>query len=527
MSLNPYTGDWNAKVASHLLRRTSFSTRKKHIIQSVSDGLDTTIAKILTYKTDDNYPLNPSFNNDPEVAVGETWVDAGLTDGVPGINAYRSRSLGSWIVKNWLEDDISIQEKLTLFWHNHFVTSDVNDARFIYRNYSLMRSNALGDFKQMVKDVTIDPSMLRYLNGRQNSKQAPNENYARELLELFTIGKGPVAGDGDYTNYTEDDVVAMAKVLTGWIDVGHLNTQGVEVGSVFIPTRHDTTTKTLSYRFDNITISNEDENEYESLVDIIFAKEEVSRFIVRKLYRWFLHYEIDESIENDIIEPLAEILRENDYQISSVLDTFLKSEHFYNECFIGSMIKSPIDFITNAFGLFDTDDVLNNLPSRYNLWFGILEGAAVLQQSVYNHPNVAGWKAYYQEPVFYRVWLNSVTLPLRSQVNIILWQLGINTGSDNLFKLDPFKILETISDPSDINVLIPELAEYIFPKPLNSSQIDFLKEVILEGLPDFEWNVEYSEYAADPENENLKMAIENKLRALFLNMTRLPEYQLS
>ncbi len=527
MSINPYTGAWNANVAAHLLRRTSFSARKKQILQSVSDGLDQTVEKILSYKDPNDFPLNPYFENDPEVAVGETWVNAGFTNGVPGLNNYRNRSLGGWIVKKWLEDDISIQEKLTLFWHNHFVTADVNDARFIYRNYSMMRDNALGDFKQMVKDVTIDPSMLRYLNGRQNSKQAPNENYARELLELFTIGKGPVVGDGDYTNYTEDDVVAMAKVLTGWRDYGHFNPENPEIGSVFVPNRHDTTTKTLSHRFDNIEISDQGEEEYKVLIDIIFEKEEVSRFIVRKLYRWFLHYTIDDTIEEEVIEPLAKIFRENEYNIKPVLETFLRSEHFYQECYIGTMIKSPIDFIVNAFGLSDTNDNIDNLNRQYNLWFGILEGAAALQQSVYNHPNVAGWKAYYQEPVFYRIWLNSVTLPLRSQVNVILWQIGVNTGGNNLFKLDPFSLLDSISDPSDINVLIPELADYIFPKSLNAGQIDFLKEVILEGLPDFEWNVEYTEYIANPDDENLKLAIENKLRSLFLSMTTLPEYQLS
>ena len=526
MSLTPYSGPWTDSLAAHLLRRTSFSARKKHIDQSVLDGMQSTVDEVLSYKTTTDTPLNPSFQDDPDVAVGETWINAGLAN-IPGIIAYRNRSLGSWVVKKMLEDSISIQEKLTLFWHNHFVVADVNDARFLYRNFSLMRENALGDFKQMVKDVTIDPSMLRYLNGRQNSKQAPNENYARELLELFTIGKGPVVGDGDYTNYTEVDVVEMAKVLTGWRDAGYQNTNGVPVGSYYTDGRHDTTTKTLSHRFDSIQIENQGEDEYSSLIDIIFTKDAVSEFIVRKLYRWFVHYNIDEAIEADIIVPLGAILRNNEYQISSVLDVLLRSEHFYSECFIGSMIKSPLDFVTNTFGLFDSSDMVDNLNRQYNLWFGILQGAAALQQSIYNHPTVAGWKAYYQEPVFNKIWLNSVTLPLRSTVNDILWIAGVQIGGDNLYKLDAFNILNYVSDPADINILVSEVGAAILPKPLNEGQINYLKNVVLEGLPDFEWNVEYTDYIVNPDDENLKIAIENKLRLLFLSMCRLPEYHLS
>ena len=527
MSLNPYAGEWNASLASHLLRRTSFAPKKKNVNEAVSIGMQATVDKLLEYKDPNDYPLNHFFENDPEVAVGETWVNAGITFGVIGIQNYRNRSLGGWVIKKMLEDSFSIQEKLTLFWHNHFVVSDVNDPRFLWRNYSLMRDNCMGDFKQLVKDVTIDPSMLRYLNGRENSKQAPNENYARELLELFTIGKGDLVGDGDYTTFTEHDVVEMAKVLTGWVDRGHNNVFGIPVGSEFVPNRHDTTSKQLSHRFDEVLINNENENEYSTLIDIIFQKEEVSRFIVRKLYRWFVFHDISEFVETDIIEPLALVLRDNDYEIKSVLDVLLRSEHFYTTCEIGALIKSPIDFILNTFALFDSDPVVDNLNQQYSLWFGLLEGAAIIQQVIYQHPSVAGWKAYYQEPVFYRIWLNSVTLPLRATIIDVLWFVGIGLPGNGNYKLDPFQILESVSNPTDINILITEISDGIFPKPLNESQLTYLKNVVLQGLPDFEWTVEYAEYAANPDDVNLETSIGNKLRLLFRSMCQLPEYHLS
>ena len=110
---------------------------------------------------------------------------------------------------------------MTLFWHNHFVVEfgDINDARMGYEYCRLLRQHALGNFKQLAKDVTVTPAMLRYLNGNQSTVGAPNENYGRELLELFTVGKGPLIGPGNYTNYTEADVQAAAKVLTGWRDL--------------------------------------------------------------------------------------------------------------------------------------------------------------------------------------------------------------------------------------------------------------------------------------------------------------------
>ena len=156
------------------------------------------------------------------------------------------------------------QEKLTLFWHNHYVTQGINDPQMVYNYITLLRENGLGNFRELTKQMTIEPAMLIYLNGNQNSAVAPNENYARELLELFTIGKGPAVGPGDYTNYTEDDVVEMARVLTGWIVRGGFTTDTVNnpLKSEFRPARHDDGTKQLSHRFDDIEIDDMGENEY-------------------------------------------------------------------------------------------------------------------------------------------------------------------------------------------------------------------------------------------------------------------------
>ena len=140
---------------------------------------------------------------------------------------------------------------MVLFWHNHFVTQSetVEEARYLYRYCELLRNHALGNFKQLTQDVTLNPAMLWYLNGNTNFVGAANENYARELFELFTIGKGEQIGEGNYTNYTEQDVLAAAKVLTGWYD------QYTTVTSSFLSDWHDKSNKLFSEAFDNQIIT--------------------------------------------------------------------------------------------------------------------------------------------------------------------------------------------------------------------------------------------------------------------------------
>ncbi|MBK8372664.1 MAG: DUF1800 family protein [Saprospiraceae bacterium] len=137
-----------------------------------------------------------------------------------------------------LKNNPHIREKMTLFWHNHFVIADINEPRVLYNYIVKLRRLSLANFKEMAKEITVDNGMLEYLNGRDNTREAPNENYARELLELFTLGKGNSVGNGDYTTYTETDIKEIARVLTGWIDVNTL-----PIRSEFRAARHDTGTK--------------------------------------------------------------------------------------------------------------------------------------------------------------------------------------------------------------------------------------------------------------------------------------------
>lgn len=523
--LEPYAGPWGYDEAAHLLRRSMFGPNRSQIEQAVSQGLYATLAQLFADSPAPAPPVNPANATDPNVPIGETWIDAPYSTEV-NLTPYRAQSLRAWTMELLRTEGISLREKMTLFWHNHFGVNTIQDPKFLYRHSILLRSFAWGNFRELVKQVTIDPAMLRFLNGNQNTNAAPNENYARELLELFTIGKGPLAGPGDYTNYTEDDVIQMARVLTGWRDRG-FNTVNpdIDVTSVFLANQHDTGIKQLSPRFDNITISNMGNLEYAHLVDIIFEKDEVARFISRKLYRWFVYYVIDDNAEANVIQPMAQLLIDNNYEIRPALEALLSSAHFYDILNVGPMIKNPIDFSISALKqlavAFPT-----TLAQRYTLHFRIFQAIIPMEMEYYNPPSVAGWKAYYQEPQFYRTWINATTLQARMGYTNLLTGDGVGQGQLRA-KIDPLTAITLLPDPYEPNAVIEGFAQLLFPQPITDSQKAALKEVLLPGLPDYVWTAEYAAYEANPDDPTYADAVEVKIRSLLQVMLSMPEFYLS
>ncbi|MCB0587951.1 MAG: DUF1800 domain-containing protein [Phaeodactylibacter sp.] len=523
--LEPYTGPWEYEQAAHLLRRALFGPTYVQIREAAGQGLGPTLEQLFTPLPLPEPPLNHFFQEDPQVPVGQTWVDAPYYENV-NVRGYRRQSLRAWTMELLYSEGASIREKLTLFWHNHFAVREINDAKFLYKHISLLRKYAWGNFRELVKAVTIDPAMLRFLNGNQNTRTAPNENFARELLELFTIGKGPLAGPGDYTNYTEDDIREIARVLTGWRDVGFFSTNpGISVGAIFRPFQHDSGQKQLSHRFNNILIEDMGDQEYAHLIDVIFQQDEAARFICRKLYRWFVYYVIDDNAEENVIAPMAQLLVDNDYEIQPALEALLGSAHFFDMLNVGPMIKNPLDFVMSSIKPFGVE-FPQPLRPRYNGFLALFNSTVLQQMEYYNPPQVAGWKAYYQEPQYYRTWINATTLPIRMLVTDTMALNGFPAG-DFRVRIDPLAFVETIDNPNDPNALIEEFVQILFPQPITDDQKAALKEVLIPGLPDFEWTVEYNLYLANPDDEELAEAVATKLRQLIQAMLSMPEFYLS
>lgn len=524
--LEPFSGEWTFEQAAHLLRRTTFGPSLDQIKEALANGLDATIDQLFTDIDLPAPPLNYDEDQDPHVPIGQTWINAPYNN-TKNVKPSRWRSLRAWIMMNIMDEGISIREKMTLFWHNHFAVNNVNDPRYIYRYLDLLRTNAWGNFQELVKNMTIEPAMLRFLNGNQNTKNAPNENYSRELLELFSIGKGPVAGPDDYTTYTEVDVLEIARVLTGWRDRGfNTNDPEIPIEAYYTNNRHDLTNKTLSHRFNNVVITNSGESEYIELINIIFEQKEVARHICRKLYRWFIYYKIDDNAEVNVIEPMADLLIENNYEIKPALQTLLRSEHFYDILSVGPLIKNPVDFTLSPLKQMQVSLPKDDTPLYYAIMLKFYSATKLMEMDYINPPEVAGWKAYYQEPQYYRTWINATTLQQRMGYTNKIANNGYTTQGERT-KIDPLEVIKLVENASDPNIVVDTFAAMWFPQPITDSQKLALKDILIPGLPDFEWTVEYGQYAAEPENEDLKDAVRSKLKDLIQAMMSMAEYYLS
>jgi Protein of unknown function (DUF1800) len=520
-TLDPYTGSWDTEQAAHLLSRAMIGATKEQIELVLEIGPEAAVNMLLADQPLPEPPINYFDEEDPFTPIGETWIDKPFQQDFAG---GRFASLYAWTMGNMLEEGISARESLTLFWHNHFVTADINVPKAVYQYITLLRENALGNFKELTKLITVNPSMLSYLNNGQNTNLAPNENYARELMELFTLGKGELAAPGDYTTFTELDVQQVARVLTGW-RIRFISDSGEMPEPFFNGFFHDTGDKTLSHRFNGATIENNDENEYIDLIDLIFEREEAATFICRKLYRWFVYYKVDENIEQVIVEAMAQILRDNNFDIKPVLKVLFLSEHFYDVNSLGCIIKNPIDFMLVLIKQF-TVSFPPNEQQKYALWNGIFRFIELLQMTYFFPPSVAGWKAFYQEPAYNQLWINSVTLIIRQLFTNVMATAGFESF-DGRFRVDALAFAATVDNPLDPNDLIEGFADVLFPNKLEQDQIDVLKEVLIPGLPDFEWTVEYQAYLDNPDDEEVRTGVDTRLRFLIRAMLARPEYHLS
>ena len=540
--LEPYASPPTVPLVAHLLRRTMFGAARADVDTLMQKGtISAAVDQLLAVSPDEaSQPL--AYDAREFVPIGASWVYQAESSPTFSPAGIRTNSLKAWWVGLMLNQPISVREKMVLFWHNHFVTSisTVGDPRLSYRYTALIRKNSLGNFKELTRQISFDGAMLRYLNGNSNVKAstpggpASNENYARELQELFTIGKGPEVSAGDYTNYTETDVRAAARVLTGWKDD---KTQLTVVGSnpwLFDPTRHDTGDKQFSQRYNNTLIKGrvgaDGANELNDLLNMIVAQPETAKYICRKLYRWFVYYTIDDWTETNIIAPLANTLITNNFEVLPVLNVLLRSGHFSDTATtttkVGCMIKNPLEFIIGLVRQFSiilpSTDTVKFYSTLNYLW-----GQASSQQlNIGDPPNVAGWPAYYQTPQFYEIWINSDTLPKRTRFTDLISKYGYTPSGGLLIAIDPIAFVKTLSNPRDPNAIVEEASQYLFAIPLTATQKGLLKTAFLQGVPDAAWIDEWDAYLLNPGNASNLNLMKSKLQALLSFMMEMPEYQL-
>jgi len=533
-SLSPKTGVLGTRLAAHLLRRTCFNYTKKR----VDDFATKTVAQAVSELMAPPPPLQFDEPIDPK--TGQPWVNTPEPSGTVS-SAFEKRyfHMGYWF--NELIEDTTINMKMAFFLHTNFSTSWLitGTSENHYDHHILLRLFARGNFKSLTKKMTVDNSMLLYLNNNVNTVTAPNENYARELLELFTIGKG---------NYTEEDVKEAAKVLTGYVyrqrDPDYLDQETGLYAGIPVYSRHDKTDKTFSAFFNDTVITGatslgDMERELDDFLDMIFDQAETARHICRKLYRHFVHTDINDEIENDIIEPLAATFRNNDYELAPVLEQLFKSQHFYNEDdygmsnkIIGGMIKSPLEILAHTIKFFNVQ--LPDQQTSSSAFYDLFSNAFLrrtffdLTGFMLNAPDtVASYPAYHQSPQWDNSWFISSTIIPRYKVGqMFVTNRRVLTGGTVGAQMDSIAYIEdplNVSAPSDAIAVVDEMIQYLFAESPSQERFDyFLNDIFLEGLNVLNWMFEWQHYEASQNDADVRIPLDS----LIISLLGTPEFQL-
>ncbi|GAA4743304.1 DUF1800 domain-containing protein [Flavisolibacter ginsenosidimutans] len=551
--LNAYAGTWTEWEVLHLLRRTNFGWKKAWVDALLPLTPSAAVDAVLNIN---NTPPSPPVNwyqniannaDENNLPYGADWTNDFFPTNSVGqtTNSNRNSGMRRWLFGLILNGDATIREKMVWFWY-HFIPIDfdtiyqssnayinTNSARFFYRYFKLFRDNALGNFKTLIRAVAVEPGMMYYLNNQQNSATAPDENFARELMELFTLGK-----DDPNNTYAQSDVVAAAQVLTGW-RVQSINTANPATN--FVSGSHKQGNKTFSSFFNNTVITGQTgaagANELDALINMIFSKQvEVSKYICRRLYRYFVYYDIDANIEANVIAPLAQTFVANNWNIQPVLNQLFKSEHFFDMANRGCYIKSPFDLVGGAINMLALNTTDANIEYQYRIWSKYNDGYCLsMEQQMGTIPNVSGWNAYYQTPAYHEYWINSNSVQKRFTFIQDMFNghtVGsVYSGGTTLrsFKVDPVAFALSFGNAiaRDPNALTAICIKYLLPIDLSQGQKDQLKgSTLLSGQStDSYWTTAWDTWYNNQTSAN-RSVIEPRLKNLLSGICQLAEYQL-
>lgn len=384
----------------------------------------------------------------------------------------------------WLDEMINseaqLREKVALFWHGHFACR-VGNSFFQQELLDVVRANALGSFKELLRGVSKSAAMLQFLNNQQNKKQHPNENFAREVMELFTLGRG---------NYTENDIKEAARAFTGW---------GYNVGGdfVFRKNQHDTGPKTVLGKTGNF--------DGDDVITILLEQKQTAIFIIKKVYKFF----VNENIDAEKVEWLSNRFFQSGYNIKNLLEDIFTSDWFYAEKNIGTKIKSPIDLLAG---------IRRFLPMQMNNDQAQLLFQRTLGQVLFYPPNVAGWPGG-------KNWIDSSTLMLRLRIPQILSAhdvLNIRPKDDDdvmmgqMMEVKMKKIKEATK--GGIGVVDWGLVNKVYATTSRENLLTKISETLLQTKIKFNITV----LSKHVNNESR----ENYIKSAIVNTMSTPEYQL-
>ena len=469
---------WDERRVQHLYQRIGFGAS----LAQVREGLQLSPSDLVDQLIDNLLSLSP-----PEPPDWATWQWSNYGNDTDLYFEHKQE-----LSRRWLSDihGGDPRAKLAVFWHSHFATEEVvyDCPSFKWSYYNLLYSRCLGNFRAFVTEMGLNPAMLVYLNGNINVVGQPNENYARELMELFTMGEG--------NGYTQNDIVEVARALTGW----RINRYACDITVTFSPSRHDAGSKTIFGQTGNWG--------YEDVHTLIFTqrRQQVATYICSKIYRYF----VNATPDWNVIGQLAQTFTDNDWELAPVFRQILKSAHFFDESQLNHRIKSPVEALIGPFRLLGinqlaplTEDQLNTI----NYWL-YLSG-----EELFNPPDVAGWPGQ-------RSWMNENALTSRwNYTASLLYGTIINTpDSREHLRQMAIQLVDGNTEAS-AEAVVAAIARFLLKRELEEDLFDiavayFKGEVPANYFEDGTWNLYYEE-------------LPDQLLALFYYLTRLPEWQLA
>jgi uncharacterized protein (DUF1800 family) len=440
------------KQAAHLLRRAGFGANPRDVAVAVEKGLEQTIDDLFADDVAQEQRLSDIFE-----AINGKLVNAGD----PGVAQ-------AWWAFRMLSTSTPLREKLTLFWHGHFATSvsKVGDTELMLQQIDTLRRLAWGNFRDLVLAVARDPAMLVWLDGESNSKEHPNENFARELMELFTCGIG---------HYSEQDVLEAARAFTGW------QRNGAQF--VFNADAHDGGIKTLFGRRGRFG--------GEDVVDFLLAKPATAEFIARKLLRFFAA----PNPNPEVVAEAAALFDRTQLNVKLFLRELFQSQYFYSEECYRSRIASPLEFVLGVVRTLDIRQPASELVSQI----------AAMGQSLLTPPNVKGWDGEEK-------WINSTTLAARLSYARSVPEL--NSGDSRFNAHCP---VASYFEPAESSpgVIVDTLARRLLNDELSDETRRELQTFLVQG----DDGPQMEQFQNDEGFRDLK------IRQLLGVMLSLPEYQ--
>ena len=473
-TLNLLTREISLVESAHLLRRIHFGPTIEEIDYLSSLNINDAVEYILR---DIPPPPPPGDWIDDPFPYNYGSYSPEQRDSLQAAYDLYSLELNVWWLDQMFNSSSSIIEQMTLFWHDHFATSieTVKYPPAMYHQNKILREYAIGNFKDLVTLMIFDPAMMVWLDNRENRVGAINENFARELLELFTMGEG---------QYTQQDVMEAARALTGY------QTNGLE--TYFVSDRFDNGAKTFLGQTGNF-------NTYD-IIDIIFEQPQTAYFICEKLYKWFVY----ENPNEEIVQNLAQIMIDNNYEIKPVLYALFSSEHFFDDNFKGSKFKDPINHSLGVIrqSYIDINQTLYFQNNAYTLHDILLYVQNLNGLLIFNPPDVSGWPGY-------RNWINTFTLPNRKIFTNYIFDGTFGTLGD------PVSFAERIPNGlTDPNALMDYLYIYFYSIEPSELTKQNLMDELLGGVDPDTWGLLYYEGAIE------------RFVGVIERMLRLSEYQL-